>query len=364
MIFNPRLFDCCNPSSYGEPEFLDGPCISVRDPSHLISSASGSLQLYYNTWEAASRLNCHALVFIAHGELDHSIWYNGLANRLRQVGCTVVCHDTQGFGQSDGVRGYFESFDDVVNDFAHVVRNKWEDLCPKDCDPVLVLLGFGFGALVAMSALPLLRQDMPMVQPFMVLVSPAVYFTQADKEMSRETGNCGLRTGSCQTFPVLPIHIEEGALPASASSNLESLSNWFPKMAVTNPTDPDIVSRDPQVKERWARDCLANAQGYRARVLQEIQDMQKALLEMLEVDYSHFADVPCLMLHGGQDALYSHQGTHLLHASWCAIAQPDCLPFLKIYGGAFHHLLHEPNKEEVFNDIVRFVSGAQHDKRP
>ena len=54
---------------------------------------------------------------MVHGETDHATWYNALAVRLCSLGCQALAMDTQGFGQSDGARGYFESFEEVKDDF-------------------------------------------------------------------------------------------------------------------------------------------------------------------------------------------------------------------------------------------------------
>ena len=56
-------------------------------------------------------------VFIHHGETEHATWYNVLAVRLASLGCMSLAMDAQGFGQSDGARGYFETFEEVKDDF-------------------------------------------------------------------------------------------------------------------------------------------------------------------------------------------------------------------------------------------------------
>merc|ERR1712018_355786 len=127
----------------------------------------------------------------------------------------------------------------------------------------------------------------------MVLISPGICFAQQNQK-DRNRGRCGIGGGGgqCQGVPgEYPIYIEEGSLPPSASANLESMSNWFPKMIVTKPIESDIISRDPQVNERWLRDALCNPAGYRARTLFEIQEEQKSVVDMLEDQADLFCDV-------------------------------------------------------------------------
>lgn len=49
-------------------------------------------------------------------------------------------------------------------------------------------------------------------------------------------------------------------------------------------------------------------------------------------------------------------GSHALHRLWCQNVVADGpFPVLKIYDGAYHQLLNEPNRDEVINDIISFV---------
>ena len=54
-----------------------------------------------------------------------------LAVRLASLGCMSLAIDVQGFGQSDGARGYFESFEEVKEDFIFRLRFALEN--NSDC---------------------------------------------------------------------------------------------------------------------------------------------------------------------------------------------------------------------------------------
>lgn len=119
-----------------------------------------------------------------------------------------------------------------------------------------------------------------------------------------------------------------------------------------------MVSRDPQTIERMNRDELCWRQGYRARVLAEIVREQNELSSFIVTHPEGFQRLPALILHGGADKLFEVKGSHGVHSVWCDAAQRSGVyPRLKIYDGAFHQLLNEPNKEEVINDIVLFVAS-------
>jgi len=129
-------------------------------------------------------------------------------------------------------------------------------------------------------------------------------------------------------------------------------------MIITQPVDPEMVSRDPQVVDRMNRDCLCWHSGYRARVLAELAHEMADLAENINLHAEVFARVPALILHGSADGLFAIAGSHSIHSVWCDAAQRSGqYPRLKIYDGAYHQLLNEPNKEEVINDIVMFVAS-------
>jgi len=233
----------------------------------------------------------------------------------------------------------------------------------------LVFIGKGFGALVVMHALIELHPLMCEwgVMPTVVLISPAFQFSQF---IGDQTGAaCGLPTsGQCARQPAAQCaRMPAAAVPTAVTfapdgdgpnAKLEHMSRWFPKMIITQPVDADLVVRDPQVVDRMNRDCLCWHSGYRARVLAEIAREMAQMTENITMHPEVFERVPSLILHGNGDSLFSVSGSHSVHSVWCDAAQRSGhYPRLKIYDGAFHQLLNEPNKEEVVNDIVMFVAS-------
>mmetsp|Transcript_80061 Transcript_80061/g.259340 ORF Transcript_80061/g.259340 Transcript_80061/m.259340 type:complete len:408 (-) Transcript_80061:97-1320(-) len=393
------IFECCSPASLGEPEFLaQEQHISSRARSNLVTSASGNLQLYFQKWQSDRHDRVRSVVFVHHGETEHSGWYNALAVRLAAVGCTTFALDAQGWGQSDGARGYFEGLEELVNDFVEFCKTKWAEVLNTQTKvhsmrrPGLVLMGKGFGALVAMRALLELQElaDTWGVTPVLVLVSPAFQFADFISEQSNVS--CGLNSQQCARQPVaqcardgVAYAPECAATPSQPwacrtteynkkgqpigrrftpvqdtgqHQKLEQMSHWFPKMIVTQPVDPDMVSRDPQTVDRMTRDVLCWRQGYRSRVLDEIVHEQLSLADSIMENAEVFVRTPALILHGSGDKLFAVQGSHGLHSVWCDAAQKrGIVPRLKVYYGAFHQLLNEPNKDEVMNDIVVFIAS-------
>jgi len=377
FVFREGFFECCNPISGGEPEFLrDDQRISSRAATNLFPSVTGNLNLYFQKWASDRHDHVRGVAFIHHGEMEHCMWYNGLAVRLSHLGCTTYVPDVQGFGQSDGARGYFERFEDLVSDFVEFVRQKWTAILDKHSakghpprPPGLVLIGKGFGALVVLHALmelhPLLCDFG--VMPSVVLISPAFQFGSFIGDQSNVS--CGLTSGQCARQPSAQCaRVPAAAMPSMVAfsqpddnrpaQKLEHMSRWFPKMIITKPVDADMVCRDPQVVDRMSRDVLCWHEGYRARVLAEIAREQGDIAGNISNHPEVFERVPALILHGGADSLFAVHGSHGIHSTWCDAAQRTGIyPRLKIYDGAYHQLLNEPNKDEVVNDILTFVAS-------
>ncbi|CAE8626636.1 unnamed protein product [Polarella glacialis] len=364
------IFECCSPASLGQPEFLSQEQhISSRPESNLFESDSGNLKLYFQKWQSDRHRLVRAVVLIHHGETDHSAWYNPLAVRLAAFGCTSFAADAQGFGQSDGARGYFESLEDLVEDFVKFAKAKWTEVLESQSQvaggrpPGFVFMGKGIGALVVMKAMlelqPFVLQETG-IMPVIVLLSPGFQFANFISDQSNVS--CGLNSAQCARQPVAqcaraPVAFTPAG-DSGAHQKLEHMSQWFPKMIVTEPVDPDLVSRDPQIVDRMNRDALCWRQGYRARVLAEIVHEQSTLAQTLEHNAEVFQHSPSLILHGSRDKLYSVAGSHSLHSVWCeTVKTSGVFPRLKIYDGAFHQLLNEPNKDEVINDIAVFISS-------
>jgi len=363
MFLLPQgLFECCSSTSSGKPEFLEKEkLVSARPASNLQVSSSGTLDLYFQRWESDRRQRIRAVVFIHHGETEHATWYNVLAVRLASLGCMSLAMDAQGFGQSDGARGYFETFEEVKDDFIGFVKSKWLEVVQKSHGevPGLVFVAKGFGALLLLHALPeikALAQEKG-VMPVLLLLSPGLQFNSFIGDQGNVS--CGLNSSQCASQPLAQCARAPMSLgPSADGQTLEYLSRWFPKMIVTDPVDPDMVCRDPQAIDRMSRDALVWRQGYRARVLAEILQEQCRLLTMIEQKPDAFA-CPAMILHGSCDKLYSAKGSLAFHRLWCqnvsAESVAGTLPVLKIYDGAYHQLLNEPNRDEIIRDIIAFV---------
>ncbi|SER24974.1 Lysophospholipase, alpha-beta hydrolase superfamily [Gracilibacillus ureilyticus] len=80
--------------------------------SYFLQSEDG-LQLFYQTWEPS---NPRAVIIVVHGAGEHSGRYQTLSEQCVKQDIAVVAPDLRGFGQSDGMRGHVNTFQEYLDD--------------------------------------------------------------------------------------------------------------------------------------------------------------------------------------------------------------------------------------------------------
>ncbi|XP_052242887.1 monoglyceride lipase-like isoform X2 [Dreissena polymorpha] len=76
---------------------------------------------YWNEDSKYAREDIKALLFIVHGYCEHCLFYNELAETLKEQGLYVFSHDHVGHGQSEGTRAHVGDFMEYVQDvFYHI----------------------------------------------------------------------------------------------------------------------------------------------------------------------------------------------------------------------------------------------------
>lgn len=90
---------------FPEMNFVD---VQVKEGSSSIKLANYRLK--------ATATPKKGTVFFIHGMTDYAGRYGFLASKFASMGYDFVCMDQRGHGRSEGMPGYFESIDDLVND--------------------------------------------------------------------------------------------------------------------------------------------------------------------------------------------------------------------------------------------------------
>ncbi len=235
------------------------------------------------------------VALVAHGYGEHAGRYAHVADRLVPEGATVYAPDFEGHGRSDGDRAHFESVDDLVDELAlvYAVSRRAHAGMP------VVLIGHSLGGLIATR---FVQRDQPDLAA-LVLSGPVV----------------------------------------GGNPQVEALLGMDPLPEV--PIDPSILSRDPAVGEAYAADELVYHGGFHRETLEAIFAGVRTVAAG-----PGFGDLPTLWIHGEGDVLAPLDATK------------EAMNHLRgrkteehIYPGAQHEVFNETNKEEVLEEVVRFL---------
>ncbi len=227
------------------------------------------------------------VVLLVHGLGEHSGRYRHVGGFLADHSLTVVAYDQRGHGLSSGETGLVERFSDFLDDLEWVVARVREWFPSLP----LVLLGHSMGGLIV-TAYVLEKPERP---DFLVLSGPAI-------------------------VPILD--------PSDRT------------------IDPTRLSRDPAVWKAYLEDPLV----LRERVRDELFERLADGLALLPGRAGEI-DVPCLLIHGGDDALCSAEGAR---AYVEAMAGSDRT--VLIYPGGRHEMFNEINREEVLEDLWEWIA--------
>lgn len=195
----------------------------MTGPVEGFTAGAGGCSLRTLRWPVPNPVGRVQLV---HGLSEHMGRYGLLAYALNQAGYSVYGHDHRGHGRSEGVRGVVGRFQDLVSDLHHL-RGLADELAPGPGDPFLV--SHSMGALVAVRYLQEAWGGGVPPQgaaPLPGVVISAPWLATAVK---------------------IPLHVRL-ALPI-----LRRLAADLP---IPRPIRPQVLTRDPEQAEAYARDGL------------------------------------------------------------------------------------------------------------
>ena len=273
-----------------------------EDESGTFPALDG-VSLYERWWRP--NLEPKAGIVLVHGLAEHSGRYVPTARYLTEHGYAVDAFDLRGHGKSGGLRLFMNNFEEYLTDLDLFLDRVRARLPGRP----LFLMGHSMGAVIV--TFYALDRD-PRVRG-VVLSAPAV---KLNDEMSP------------------PLQKMAAAI-----------ARILPKLKTVK-INQNFISRDPAVVEAYDSDPLI----YRKRVLirtgSELVRAGRYVRERMDA-----FTLPILVLQGTGDRITEPDGSRQLFENAASVDRE-----LKLYDGFYHEILNEPEKDQVWQDIVGWLN--------
>ena len=262
------------------------------------------LNIFCQSWIPTTKPR--AALLIAHGYAEHSGRYQHVAKHLAGLGYAVYALDHRGHGQSDGIRADVTRFEDYLVDlkmFLEIVKKQ-----QPDCRVFLMGHSMG-GAIVTLFAAR----------------------NGADFD-GLITSGAGIKVGGNTS----PLTIQLSKI----------LAFLAPRLPVV-PLEAEAVSRDPEVVARYRSDPLNYLGKIRARMGIHLLGLTDLIVPELPA-----ITLPVLILQGTADRLVDPAGSQMIYDR---VSSTD--KTLHFYEGLYHEILNEPERDQVFADVVTWLEA-------
>jgi alpha-beta hydrolase superfamily lysophospholipase len=255
------------------------------------------------------------VIVIAHGFAEHTGRYDEMAMHFARHGFAVHAYDQAGHGRTRGPRGHVDRFDRLVEELARFI-----ELIGLDHPSLpITLVGHSMGGLVAAGTSAFHR--------------PAVDRIILSGSLLQLGGASG---GTRQRLSLLAAR---------------TLSVLAPRFGIATGLDPAGLSRDPEVVRRYSEDPFVKdrmSTRFAAGLNQMVERVSMAAGQI---------ERPVLVLHGESDPICTPRGSLALHAGLApSIAQASAL---KIYPELRHEIFQEPEREQVWQDMLDWMDGRE-----
>jgi alpha-beta hydrolase superfamily lysophospholipase len=264
----------------------------------------GGVRIVYDVWtpETAPR----AVLVLSHGLGEYARRYDHVAKRFGEAGLVTYALDHRGHGRSGGKRVLVRDIHEYTADFDTLVGIATREHHGLKC----IVLGHSMGGGIVFAY----GVERPDNYDLMVLSGPAV-------------------AAQDQVSPLLAL----------AAKVLGAVVPGLPAQEL----DVDAISRDPAVVAAYKEDPLV----YHGKVPAGIG---RALLLVGETmpQRAPALTAPLLVVHGEQDRLVAVAGSRRLVE---CVGSTDVE--LKIYPGLYHEVFNEPEREQVLDDVVSWITA-------
>lgn len=281
---------------------------SAMFPQHFTSY--DGLKLRSREYKPESGKPPAARVIIVHGLGDHSgsLPYQNLSSYLVRKRYSTYLFDLRGHGESEGMRMYTQAWSDIrmdVKAFVNLVR------AVSGSSESVYLIGLSLGGLIALNYAEVYPEDLHGV----VAAAPAV---------------------------------DASGVPALTKIIVPLLAAVAPRISINPGLNLSNISRNQEAVAEYTRDTNFQTQTtprLAAEILTAMAETQEKC-SMLRI--------PILILHGAEDTIVLPEGSLQF---FTRIPTPD--KHRIVYEKTFHNLFLEPNREQIFQNIVHWLQVRQ-----
>ncbi len=261
------------------------------------------LKLHGQGWEPDAETK--AVVCLVHGLGEHSGRYGHVGEAFNRAGYALMACDLRGHGRSEGPRGHAQDYTALMDDISQLLEVAKE----RYPDRSLFLYGHSLGGNLVLHYALRHRPDL---------------------------------AGIIATAPLLRTASKP---PAWKLAMLRAMCRLRPSLSTSSELEVNALSRDKKVVQAYRNDPLAHGR-VSARLAVDMLRNGRWNLE-------HAAEftLPLLLMHGDADRITSAQASREFATS----VKDRCI--LKIWGGFYHELHNEPERNHVLDYMLDWLDS-------
>ncbi|KAG7388406.1 hypothetical protein PHYPSEUDO_012614 [Phytophthora pseudosyringae] len=284
----------------------------------------GQLLFYFSLYPP-SRRSLRGVVLYLHGAGDHCRRYIPLYERLCEEGFGVITYDLVNHGASDcdghKTRGHVRSFRQLVEDTDAYVAFAKHAIFPLTghLAPPVIIAGTSFGSLVGLHV---------------VLSGQHKFYA-------------GFWAGPT-------VGMEMSTLWKVQAALIQPLALLLPRVRLVPGVDYELLWRDPGTLEDFKADALATKSDITSRTMQQTLSAMHRLTKAKSIQQagSGFCALSMLFLVGSEDHI-ADQGVSRKFYDKLASTDKE----FKVFDGVFHSVFEDPERDEVFAHLCRWLRG-------
>ena len=291
--------------------------------------------IFYYKWSADKNVTFKGIIQISHGVGEHAGRYNSVAELLQRDGYDVYANDHRVHGKSAKSHDYlgFYDGDDYFSDAIEDMRKLTEIIKKEHPNQKIILLGHSMGSLLSREYVTKYGDDLEAL----ILSGTAAFMKGLGSFGLVSTKFLSKLNGKHRSNEIL--------------KNL--FFNQFNKKFKPNRTKVDWISSDEKQVDKFEADPL-RIEDFSLSVFRDILKGSKKINLPLTFENTP-KNLPIFIFSGDKDPVGEMgKGVKKVAKSYKKAGVHDLT--LKLYKGGRHEMLNEVNKEEVEQDLLKWLN--------